>query len=51
MRKRKWLALLLCGGVMLSVSSCVSDLSLYAAETASAYLPDLIDSYFESLTE
>lgn len=50
MIKTKLLAVMLCG-VMLSISSCVSDLALYATESATYYLPDLIDTYFESLTD
>jgi hypothetical protein len=46
MRKWKWTMIALTGGVLFTLSSCVSDLGY----TLTAYLPDLLDAWLGTST-
>ncbi len=48
--KAKWIAVLLSGGMLLSLGSCASDLGYYLMDTLIAYLPDLIAAVQDTST-
>jgi hypothetical protein len=46
MRRRKWVLIALAGGLLFSLSSCMSDLGY----TLLSYLPDLLDAWLGTST-
>ena len=44
MNVKRWMLVVLAGGLLLSAGSCLSDLGYYAIDALADYLPDLLES-------
>lgn len=51
MTRRKWIALVLCGGVLLQLASCAANLGYYLLDAFADYLPTLLDAWLGSISE
>ena len=50
MKARKWIAIVVTGGLVLELTSCTSDLAYYAVDAFVEYLPDLLDALLASVS-
>jgi len=50
MKARKWIMVVLSGGVLLQLGSCATDLGYYLLDAVLAYLPDLLDAWLGAAT-
>lgn len=48
---RKWMAVILSGGVLLSLESCAADVGYLLLDAFVDYLPDLLDAWLETVAE
>ncbi len=51
MRSRKWMMIVVSGGLLLQTGSCVTDLTTYAVDLFVQSLPELLDAWLGTGTE
>ncbi|MBN2448330.1 MAG: hypothetical protein JXO22_16505 [Phycisphaerae bacterium] len=50
MNKRKWILVVLSAGMLLQLGTCLSEVGSYTMAAFEEYLPDLLDTWLETLT-
>lgn len=51
MKNGKWIALIVSGGLLLQVGSCLTDFAYAALDAVVDYLPDLMSAWLAAATE